>query len=110
LIVGVRGKIPELEKFFRSIGPVNIAGSMATTAASTATRAVIRSNPGFAPASASGTASLGISDADMDRMAEAFTRAMKKEGVGAAYIDGKQIEDRFAKNLGRNSAQRRRTG
>lgn len=47
---------------------------------------------------------------DYDRLAGALVGAMRSEGVGAAYLDGKAISDNVSRRIGRSADQRRRTG
>lgn len=47
---------------------------------------------------------------DYNRLAGAFVSAMRREGVGAAYLDGRLISDSSSRQMGRITDQRRRTG
>lgn len=107
---GIKSKIPELESFLSRIGPVNVVGAMGSAAAQTASGAVRAFSPTLTPGSASqvGTGQISASDARM--IADALTDAMERRGVGAAIIDGQQLQDKFGKNIGREAALRRRTG
>jgi ABC-type transporter Mla subunit MlaD len=73
---------------------INSGGSMPVTAAA-------------AMSGQSGGSSMPI---DYDRLAGALVGAMRREGVGAAYLDGKAITDDVSRRIGRSADQRRRTG
>lgn len=47
---------------------------------------------------------------DYARMAAALTEAMRRQGVGAAYLDGRLVSDTVSRYTGRATEQRRRTG
>lgn len=69
-----------------------------------------RSVPVRTAAVMSGASGGSSAPIDYDRIADALTRAMRRQGVGAAYLDGKAISDFVSRHTGRAADQRRRTG
>jgi hypothetical protein len=84
------------------------AGSLATAATPN-----LAGQAGWAaPAgvAAAGRTAGGGSAVDYDRLAGSLVRAMRQEGVGAAYLDGQLVTDNVSRRMGRSTDQRRRTG
>jgi hypothetical protein len=69
-----------------------------------------RSVPVTTAAAMSGASGGSSAPIDYGRLADALTRAMRREGVGAAYLDGRAISDDVSRRMGRAADQRRRAG
>jgi archaellum component FlaC len=63
-----------------------------------------------APAVMSGASGGSSPSVDVGALARAVAQAMRSEGVGAAYLDGKAITDNVSRRMGQATDQRRRTG
>lgn len=108
LIRGVREQIPELEKLFRSIGPMNIQRTFVATAASVAGNgALAASLPALAPSTSTG---LRLSPADIAAIGDAVAKANVRSGIGEISLDGEKLNRNQSKRTGRTADLRRKTG
>lgn len=60
--------------------------------------------------SAGGGADGSAAPIDYDQLAGALTQAMRREGVGAAYIDGQSVTNSVSRRIGQQTSLRRRSG